>query len=250
MSDPHLPGRPAIVTGAGRGFGRAIAAALVADGTRVVGVARDRDALDQLHQELGAAFTPLVADVRDPGLADRVLAEHRPHLLVLNAGATPHAATLAEHTWETFSTNWHTDVQHVFHFVRAALRLPLDPGSTVISLSSGAARQGSPLSGGYAGAKATVSFISAYAGSESARAGLGVRFTALLPKLTPATSLGSTFVDAYAGYEHLTREAYLEGFGPVLSPEHVAEAVLRLAAGAVTDAPAHLLTADHMTELA
>ena len=69
--------------------------------------------------------------------------------------------------------NWNVDVRHVFEFARAALLAPLDPGSVVISLSSGAARQGSPLSGGYAGAKATIKFISAYAGAESERNALG-----------------------------------------------------------------------------
>jgi hypothetical protein len=51
----------------------------------------------------------------------------------------------------------------VFHWTREALLVPLDPGSVVVAFSSGAALQGSPLSGGYAGAKATIRFVSAYA---------------------------------------------------------------------------------------
>jgi NADP-dependent 3-hydroxy acid dehydrogenase YdfG len=58
-------------------------------------------------------------------------------------------------------------VRQVFNFARQALRAPLDSGSVVISLSSAAALRGSPFSGCYAGAKATIRFISAYARSEA-----------------------------------------------------------------------------------
>ena len=86
----------------------------------------------------------------------------------------------------------------MFNWTREALLAPLAPGSTVITLSSGAALRGSPLSGGYAGAKAAIRFLTAYAAEESARAGLGIRFVSLLPQLTPATALGAVFATAYA----------------------------------------------------
>ena len=54
------------------------------------------------------------------------------------------------------------------------------------------------MSGGYAGAKSALRFISSYAADESDRAGLGIRFVTLLPQLTPATDLGSVGVAAYA----------------------------------------------------
>src|SRR6202008_2437053 len=96
------------------------------------------------------------------------------------------------------SRNWDVDVRHAFHWIREALLLPLAPGSTVIAMSSGAAVAGSPLSGGYAGAKATVRFITGYAADESERAGLGIRFVSVLPGLTPSTELGAKAVAAYA----------------------------------------------------
>jgi hypothetical protein len=58
--------------------------------------------------------------------------------------------------------------------------------------------RGSPLSGGYAGAKATIKFISAYAGMEARRNTLAIRFVSVLPQITPATGVGSPFVAAYA----------------------------------------------------
>jgi NAD(P)-dependent dehydrogenase (short-subunit alcohol dehydrogenase family) len=249
MSTVSLTGTTSIVTGAGRGFGRAIAVALAAHGGHVVGVARDEAALEDLQRQLGPSFTPVVADLADDALASRLVAEYRPQILVLNAGATPHAGTIQDQTWESFSANWNVDVRHVFDFVREALVAPLEPGSSVISLSSGAARLGSPMSGGYAGAKATIKFISAYAGAESERNSLGIRFVAVLPKLTSATGLGSTFVDAYADYDHIGRETFREQLGSMLTAEQVADAVIHLAAHGSRPAPAYLLTADGLTEL-
>ena len=72
-----------------------------------------------------------------------------------------------------FSINWHTDVRIAFHRLRDALLKPVRPGSRVIVISSGAAPNGSPLSGGQASAKATQRFITAYVTSTGARTTAG-----------------------------------------------------------------------------
>jgi NAD(P)-dependent dehydrogenase (short-subunit alcohol dehydrogenase family) len=246
MSILEMSETTALVTGASRGFGRATAASLVARGARVVGVARSKIQLDDLHQQLGASFIPVVADLADATLAARLMAEHRPGVVVLNAGATPPAARLQEQTWEGFSQNWEVDVQHVFRFLHQALTSPLAPGSVVISFSSGAALRGSPLSGGYAGAKATIRFMSSYARAEAERNSLGIRFVSILPQITPATQLGAPFVDAYATYAGLSVDAYLAQFGETLTTDQVAESVLVLATDEELTAPAYLLTAEGM----
>jgi NAD(P)-dependent dehydrogenase (short-subunit alcohol dehydrogenase family) len=184
----------ALVTGASRGFGRAIATALCTAGATVVGVARDRTALEDVQATLGEAFTSVAADVTDPTVAGQLIDDHAPRILVLNAGARPLNRPIH---WQTFSRNWEVDVAQAFHWTREALLRPLDEGSVVIAMSSGAAVMGSPTSGGYAGANATVRFISAYAAEESERAGLGIRFVSVLPKLTP-TGVGAAGVTAYA----------------------------------------------------
>ncbi|MGY6023462.1 SDR family oxidoreductase [Streptomyces spinosirectus] len=226
MSDPL---HTAVVTGAGRGFGRAISAALVAAGTRVVGIARTERDLRAVREELGDGFTPVAADATDESVAQRVVGDHRPGLLVLNAGATPHMAPLHEQTWETFSRNWHTDTRHAFAWTKSALRQPLAPGSAVVTLSSGAVLAGSPLSGGYAGAKAAIRYLTGYAAEESRRCGLDIRFVTLLPQLTPATALGSAGVAGYAARQGVDRDTFVAGMQPVLTPEQVAKAVTDLA---------------------
>ena len=244
MPAQELSGSTALVTGASRGFGRGIAIALAGAGANVVGVARDRARLAELRAQLGDAFTPVAADAADPVVAGELIDAYQPRVLVLAAGAAPLSRPLHRHTWETFSSNWHTDVRQVFHWSREALLRPLAEGSVVIAFSSGAALRGSPLSGGYAGAKATIRFVSAYAADESQRAGLGIRFVSVLPQLTPATGLGAAAVAAYARRAGTDVATYTENLGPALTPEHAGKAILDLieAPAPGEGAEAYLLT--------
>ncbi|KAA2255464.1 SDR family oxidoreductase [Solihabitans fulvus] len=223
------PIQTAVVTGASRGFGRALAAALVAAGTHVVGIARGEQGLLAVRDELGENFTPVAADATDETLAQTVIREHRPGLLVLNAGATPLLAPVHEQTWDTFSRNWHADTRHVFAWTKAALLEPLAPGSAVVSMSSGAVLGGSPLSGGYASAKAAIRYLRGYAADESERAGLGIRFVTLLPQMTPNTGIGSAAVAGYAARQGVDEATFVEGRQPILTPDQVAKAVVELA---------------------
>jgi NAD(P)-dependent dehydrogenase (short-subunit alcohol dehydrogenase family) len=237
MPTLDLTDTAALVTGASRGFGRGIATALTAAGTHVIGLARTAGPLHELHEQLGDRFTPVTGDATDPTLARDLIARYPPQTLVLKAGAVPAMSPVHEQTWETFSRNWHVDTRHVFQWTREALELPLSAGSVVVAVSSGAALRGSPLSGGYAGAKATVRFISAYAAEESGRAALGIRFRTMLPQLTPATDLGTAGVLGYADRGGVEVSPFLESFQPVLTPEQVGNAVVDLAVTA--DGPAH-----------
>ncbi len=244
-----LVGTTAIVTGAGRGFGRAIAAALSAAGAHVVGVARSGADLAAVRDDLGDSFTAVAADAADPATASRLLDEHRPRTLVLCAGAAPRMSPLQEQTWESFSLNWNVDVAQAFHWTRQALRQPLAPGSTVIAISSGAAVKGSPLSGGYAGAKATVRFITSYAAGESQRSGLGIGFVSVLPQLTPATDLGAKAVAAYAALQGVDVDTFVRSTGPALSAEQVGKSVLEIAGGHSRVPDAYLLTSAGLSPL-
>ena len=242
-----ISGTTALVTGASRGLGRGIATALSAAGAHVIAIARDGGPLAELPAQLGGLVTPVSADAADPVAAGQLIDAHRPDILVLNAGAAPLPRPLQHQTWQTFSRNWEVDVQHVFHWTREALLVPLRPGSVVITMSSGAALHGSPLSGGYAGAKATVRFITSYAAEESARAGLGIRFVSVLPQLTPATALGAPAAAAYASRAGLDTAAYIRQIEPVLTAEQAGRSVLELAASDSPDAGAFLLTGRGLT---
>jgi NAD(P)-dependent dehydrogenase (short-subunit alcohol dehydrogenase family) len=249
MSANEIAGSTALVTGASRGFGRGIATALSGAGAHVIGVARDRAALEELRAELGESFTAVTADATDPMIAGALIDTYRPSVLVLNAGATPLPRPIQHQTWETFSRNWEVDVAHVFNWTREALLTPLAPGSTVVTLSSGAALFGSPLSGGYAGAKAAIRFLTAYAAEESGREKLGIRFVSLLPQLTPETALGAVFAAAYAARQGADAAASRRGPGQALTPENAGQAVIDLVTGDAHDQDAYLLTSAGLRSL-
>src|SRR5258707_4818401 len=174
-----LKDKKVVVTGGSRGLGLGLVEVLVAYGARVTVVARDEEALASVRVRLGVAT--ISADVTDETAAQRILADVRPEILVLNAGATPHMEPLDQVIWADFTATWETDVKAGLYWLQAALNLPLKPGSRVLVGSSGAAVNGSPLSGGYAGAKHMLRFMARYANGIAKHKGLGIRFQSILP---------------------------------------------------------------------
>jgi NAD(P)-dependent dehydrogenase (short-subunit alcohol dehydrogenase family) len=244
-----LAGRTAVVVGASRGLGRGISRALAAAGAQVIAVARNGPALGELAA--GAAnIETEVADAATEAAAWRLLDRYEPDIVVLVAGASPVMLPLQHQSWETFSVNWDADVKIAFGWLRAALLRPLRPGSTVVVVSSGAAVNGSPASGGYAGAKATQRFIADYARDEARRAGLGITVTAVLPRMTPAGEVGRSGIRAYAARDGQTEQEYLAKLGDPLTAEAAGSAVADLL-GLDPDAvaPGYLLTAAGLQKL-
>jgi NAD(P)-dependent dehydrogenase (short-subunit alcohol dehydrogenase family) len=224
----QLEGKTAVVIGGSRGFGQGIVRALAAEGAAVWALARDAGPLDLLKREVAGVQT-LVADVTNSQTASQTLRAIRPNILVLNAGAMPTMAPVHQQSWEQFSRIWETDVHMTFSFGKEAVLLPLASGSVVVIVSSGAALGGSPLSGGYAGAKRTQWLLAQYLQQEADALQLGMRFVALLPKqISGATELGRTAAAAYAAQQGISQQAFLERFGPPLTPERVGDGVVAL----------------------
>src|ERR1700722_18193817 len=146
-----LKDKNVVVTGGSRGLGLGLVEALVAQGARGTVDARDTDALAAVQARLGVAT--FSADVTDETAAHRILAEVRPDILALNAGAKPRMGRLDQISWADFTATWETDVKAGLYWLQAALNLPLNPARRVLVFSRGAAQNGSPLSGGYGGAK-------------------------------------------------------------------------------------------------
>jgi hypothetical protein len=97
--------------------------------------------------------------------------------------------------------------------------VPLKAGSRVLVGSSGAAVNGSPLSGGYAGAKHMLWFMARYANGVAKQKGLDIRFQAIVPlQIIGGTGVGDAGASAYARAMGLEREAYLARFGAPLPP--------------------------------
>jgi NAD(P)-dependent dehydrogenase (short-subunit alcohol dehydrogenase family) len=235
-----------IVVGASRGLGRGIATAFAEAGAPVVAVSRTAATFPERSIQVE------VADAGEATVAASLLDRHEPETVILVAGASPHMRPLQQQTWETFSVNWETDVRVAFHWLREALLKPLRPGSRVVVFSSGAALNpnGSPLSGGYAGAKATQRFLTAYARDEAERAGLDITFTALYPYFAPETGVGEPAVRAYAARAGLSVEEYLQQQHPLVTPEIAGAALVELMrADRATVAPGYRLSGAGLEKL-
>jgi NADP-dependent 3-hydroxy acid dehydrogenase YdfG len=121
-----LAGRTALVTGASRGIGAAIARRLAHDGARVALVARSERALQLLAAELGNGAIAAACDLHLPGAADLVrtalddLGAASPDILVNNAGAFV-IAPAHETSVDVFRETLEINLTAPFAFVRAFL---------------------------------------------------------------------------------------------------------------------------------
>jgi NAD(P)-dependent dehydrogenase (short-subunit alcohol dehydrogenase family) len=230
MKMQNLVDKNVIVLGASRGLGAMIARRAAAEGARTLAIARRRHWLDELARNAGDVDV-LQLDASEEGAPEKVFGDRVPALLVICGGARPHAAPIHEMSWEHFSANWESDVKTSFLFCKAALSRPLAPGSVVILVSSGAALGGSPVSGGYAGAKRTQMLIANYCQKESDRLGLGIRFLALAPAMImPGTDFGRHAVEGYAQYLGMSVADFINSMTSPQTPEDVVAAVFELAA--------------------
>jgi NAD(P)-dependent dehydrogenase (short-subunit alcohol dehydrogenase family) len=222
-----LEGQKVVVTGGSRGLGLGIVEALVAQKAQVTVVARDPERLAEVSKRLGVNVVR--GDVTDEKLAQGVLSDVRPSVLVLNAGTAPPMGPLHELTWENFSRAWDVDVKAGFHWVQQAIRLPLPRGTRVIIGSSGAALNGSPLSGSYAGAKRMLWLMAMYANDVATGLDLGIRVQAILPQqIIGDTELGRKAAEAYARRKGVSLEAFLDGFGAPMPPRKVGDHVVSI----------------------
>jgi NAD(P)-dependent dehydrogenase (short-subunit alcohol dehydrogenase family) len=228
-----IKNKKVVVTGGSRGLGVGVVEAFVDRGAAVTVVARASEALDALGKRLGVAT--VAADIRDEGAAKRVIAEVRPDVVVLNAGARPPMARMDQISWADFTATWEHDVKAGLHWLQAALNLPLAPGSRVLVVSSGAAVGGSPMSGGYGGAKRMLWFMAHYANRISTQRELGICFQTIIPRqMILGTGIGDTAACAYAKALGIAPEEFVTRFGAPMPPRLFGDNVL-----AVLEDPKH-----------
>lgn len=182
-----LAGQVALVTGASRGIGRAIARNLAETGARVVGVARPSPQLDDLADELARASLPgfvVRAELRDPGSVARVFQEideklGRIDILVNNAGVArsePFVGT----TFESWGAVLTANVDAVFLVTQAAIqRMLLTGHGHVVFMASDAAIRGIAGMAPYCASKHAVLGLARALDAELATT--GIRITTILP---------------------------------------------------------------------
>ena len=152
-----LRGRSALVTGATRGIGRAVAVALAAAGAEVHLVARSEGPLTALAAELGGRAWP--ADVTDDAevwdVVERLRDERGavPDIAVSAAGVFD-VAPLAATSVDTFDRNVSVNLRGTFLVLRALLPAMLERGSGhLVQIGSVAGRKAFPGNGAYSASK-------------------------------------------------------------------------------------------------
>lgn len=187
-SSKSLDGRTAIITGASRGIGRAIATLFADEGANVTLVARSADALDDVFEEItrggGRALVvaaDVTADDAPAQIVDRTLAEFGGlDVLVNNAGGNSFMAPLETMRFSGWRKTMALNVDSTVRLIQAALPPMIAGGrGSIINVSSVTGLRGSPLMSHYGAAKAAVISLTQSLGIELATQ--GVRANSLVP---------------------------------------------------------------------
>ena len=179
-----LAGKTALVTGAARGIGLAIASRLSADGARVAVLDIEREAAEAAAKKVGGGAIAIVADVTRTAEVDAAVKRvvetwGRLDILVNNAGITGRSFPI----WELSDEDWArviaVDLTSVFLCCRAAVKVMLGQGAgRIINIASIAGKEGNPTLVPYSTAKAGVIGLTKALAKEVATRGIFVNAVA------------------------------------------------------------------------
>ena len=153
-----LTGKTALITGGGRGIGRAIALAFAGKGARIAVAARTAEQVEQVAAEIGNEAVGLVCDVGDVESVARMFSEMRERLgdadiLVNNAGIAE-SATVVNTTDELWHRHLSINLSGTFYCTRAALPAMLKKRwGRIINIETIAGKTGAPYIAAYSASK-------------------------------------------------------------------------------------------------
>lgn len=235
----QLDGQVAIVTGAGRGIGRAIALRYAAEGARVGLTARSADQLETVAAEIragGGTASVFSADITDRGAVEamvrRVEGELGPvDLLVNNAGSFYAIGPV----WEVDPERWWRDVtinlNGLFLCFRTVLRGMMARGrGRILNMIGGGTGNVFPYGSGYASSKAAVMRLTECAAEELRQAGSPIAVFAITPGLV-RTALTEYQLVSPEGQQWMSRIDAMFEEGRDVPPERAAGLAVALATG-------------------
>lgn len=227
-----LEGRVAIVTGGGRGIGRAVAMGLAADGAAVaVNYRKDENSAKETVAEIEAAggraasYQASVASFEEcQAMVERVLADFgHVDILVNNAGVmnrgTPVAMTPVEELERLMATHAFGS-HHLAQLVLPSMRE--QPRGDIVMISSGSAISNDPYAANYNMAKAAQESLAFTLAKEEARN--GIRVNVVVPGLSN-TDMGRRLVKGAMKVDEIHDLNDRFPLGRVVEPEDVANAV-------------------------
>jgi NAD(P)-dependent dehydrogenase (short-subunit alcohol dehydrogenase family) len=175
-----LNNRIALITGGGRGIGRAIALAFAKEGATIVVSARTAEQVEAVANEIGGNALALVCDVADPANVKETFAKARevfgrgPDILVNNAGIAE-SATLVHTDDELWHRHLATNLSGTFYCTREALPSMLERSwGRIINIASIAGKTGAPYIAAYSASKHGVLGLTRSVAHEVAQSGITV----------------------------------------------------------------------------
>lgn len=235
MSVINLKGRHALVTGGGRGIGRAIAATLTQAGATVTVMGRDPVALERVMVE-GEAHGAAIADVTDregvQAAVEEAVVRYGPvDLLIANAGAA-HSAPFLKSSPEIFRQMLNVNLLGVTNVAQAVLNSMIERKfGRIVAVASTAGLKGYPYVSAYCAAKhAVIGLVRALA-VETAKTGVTVN--AVCPGFTDTDLVAESLerIKTKTGRSHEEALAELVKHNPqgrLIDPAEVADTVLWL----------------------
>jgi 3-hydroxybutyrate dehydrogenase len=235
-----LNGKSALITGGGRGIGRAIALEFARNGARVAVAARTAEQVEQVAAEIGGDALALVCDVSEPESVAHMFSRLRedfgnPDILVNNAGIAE-SATLVNTTDELWHRHLAINLSGTFYCTRAALPAMLKRGwGRVINVASIAGKSGAPYIAAYSASKHGVLGLTRSAALELATTGVTVN--AICPGYVD-TDMVTRGVDQITAKTGRTADEALDSLkkmspqNRLVTPEEVAAIALLLASDA------------------
>jgi NAD(P)-dependent dehydrogenase (short-subunit alcohol dehydrogenase family) len=149
-----LTGKTALITGGGRGIGRAIALAFAREGMRIAVAARTAEQVEQVAHEIGDRAIGLVCDVADPQSVALMFERVGDVDILVNNAGIAESATVINTTDELWHRHLSINLSGTFYCTRAALPAMLRNGwGRVINIASIAGKTGAPYIAAYSASK-------------------------------------------------------------------------------------------------
>jgi NAD(P)-dependent dehydrogenase (short-subunit alcohol dehydrogenase family) len=233
-----LTGRIALVTGAGKGIGKAIAESLHANGAQIIAVARTKSDLDDLAVELGERVECWPLDVTGDELVERITGLDRLDILVNNAGGN-RPEPMVDVSDENLDFILNLNVRSAYRISRSAAQVMIRQSSgAIVQMSSQMGHVGSPGRTVYCMTKHAIEGLTKAMAVELAPHGIRVNSVAPTFISTPMTE---PMFEKPEFKEFVMRMIPLRKIG---KPEDVAEAVLYLASDRSAMITGHSLVVD------